>query len=384
MGLVALGGLLVTALAGFKIVRGRGDIWLPGYLSHLLAARASAGGTRHVLFVFVDHYEPDHGSQGVPELGAARNAEWLAGYRALADRHRDSYGRKPQHSWFYAADQRNDRVMAGLARAVHEGYGEIELHFHHGDDTNATLPAKLAGVLDWFRSHGALTSEDGKVSFAFIHGDWALDNSGTPGHCGVSRELTILKAAGCYGDFTFPAAGLPMQPRKVNSIYYATDDDRPKSYDTGVDAAVGRRGSGFLVFEGPLGLRWRWSVTEAAEVEEGHEPSPARVDDWVGAGIGVVGRPEWIFVKIHTHGIQSRRVVLGDAAHRMFSYLEDTYGRDPYRLHYVTAREAYNVVRAAEAGLTGDPDSYRDFEIKRPMNRSVAFARGEGSRASPP
>jgi hypothetical protein len=34
-----------------------------------------------------------------------------------------------------------------------------------------------------------------------------------------------------------------------------------------------------------------------------------------------------------------------------------------WRLHYVTAREAYNIVKAAEAGKTGDPANYRDFEI---------------------
>ena len=40
-----------------------------------------------------------------------------------------------------------------------------------------------------------------------------------------------------------------------------------------------------------------------------------------------------------------------------------------YKLHYVTAREAYNIVRAAEDGKTGDPDAYRDYDISHPFNR---------------
>jgi hypothetical protein len=35
-----------------------------------------------------------------------------------------------------------------------------------------------------------------------------------------------------------------------------------------------------------------------------------------------------------------------------------------YVLHYVTAREAYNVVRAAMDGQGGDPDAYRDWDVK--------------------
>src|SRR5262249_8637394 len=40
-------------------------------------------------------------------------------------------------------------------------------------------------------------------------------------------------------------------------------------------------------------------------------------------------------------------------------------------LHYVTAREAYNVAKAAEAGCSGDPNRYRDFEVPPPANRKV-------------
>jgi hypothetical protein len=57
---------------------------------------------------------------------------------------------------------------------------------------------------------------------------------------------------------------------------------------------------------------------------------------------------------------------------RAFSYLEQRYndGAD-WKLHYVSAREMYNIVKAAEAGRDGDPGAYRDFEIPRPAYRKT-------------
>ena len=51
----------------------------------------------------------------------------------------------------------------------------------------------------------------------------------------------------------------------------------------------------------------------------------------------------------------------------MFTYLESKYndGKN-YVLHYVSAREMYNIAVAAEAGKTGNPGEYRDFKIPRP------------------
>ena len=51
---------------------------------------------------------------------------------------------------------------------------------------------------------------------------------------------------------------------------------------------------------------------------------------------------------------------------KMFSYLENKYNNSiKYKLHYVTAREMYNLIKAAEAGDAGDPSLYRDFLIKQ-------------------
>jgi hypothetical protein len=80
----------------------------------------------------------------------------------------------------------------------------------------------------------------------------------------------------------------------------------------------------------------------------------------------VRGRPEWLFVKLHTHGaIESDfDALFGEKALAMHQTLATQLNDDRrYRLHYVTARQAYNVIKAAEAGLDGSPADFYDFRI---------------------
>jgi hypothetical protein len=87
----------------------------------------------------------------------------------------------------------------------------------------------------------------------------------------------------------------------------------------------------------------------------------------------VTGRPDWIFVKVHTHGTQEGDVdtILGAPTDAMFSDLETRYNDgERYKLHYVTAREMYNIVKAAEAGCAGEPGNYRDYVIPAPTFRA--------------
>ncbi|MGA1841288.1 MAG: hypothetical protein ACMUIU_11745 [bacterium] len=364
---------IFVVLVMFKIVKWKMYVWIPDYLSQIASEDKgpvrSHEDIKHIMFMFVDHYEPGRGMKGTE-----KNLYWLKEYMEMADRHYDSYGRSPQHTWFYAYDHKNEDVVKALANAVYLGYGEIEFHWHHGNDTNETFPEKLKEGLQWFNSFGAMKTvgDDEIVAFGFIHGNWALDNSTVIEHCGVSRELDILKNAGCYADFTFPSFGSDAQPSKINSIYYVQDDDNPKSYGKGKDAEVGKiQREKFMIFEGPLCLAFRREMVECGAVGTDYMPSLSRVDKWISQKIGVRGRPEWIFVKVYTHGIQSRNVFFGKQTDQMFDYLEQKYGTGDYRLHYITSREAYNIVRAAEDGLSDDPDLYRNYEIKEPINKYI-------------
>ena len=106
----------------------------------------------------------------------------------------------------------------------------------------------------------------------------------------------------------------------------------------------------------------------------GYTPELTRFRRWVDACIAVRGRPEWVFVKVHTHGAPERNAatLLGPG----MAALHDAIGREfndgrRYRLHYVTAREMFNIVRAAEAGEAGNPGDYRDYLLPRPQAAGV-------------
>jgi len=256
------------------------------------------------------------------------------------------------------------------------------MHLHHESDTPEGFEEKLETAKAEFSRHGAFITKESpaKFAFGFIHGDFALNNSRERGRwCGVDNELRILRRAGCYADFTLPAAPQAAQTRKINSIYYAKDiPGKRKSHTKGVDVRVGGGSSGdLMLIQGPLALRWvkrKWGFFPGIEsgcILGNNAGAPDRIDLWVGQNIHVKGRPEWTFVKVHCHGAQEddEDALLGEKASEMFGYLEKKYSPERgYRLHYVTAREMYNMVKAAEAGREGDPWTYRNYLIKRYRN----------------
>lgn len=382
--------IVALALVAWRFIRARNmQIWLPRWIFRKRLPAVS--GTTHVLFCFVDHFEPMHGKVGL-ERQRARVDRWCRDYRAMASRHRDADGRPPQHGFFYPEEEYLEEHLAKIESLCRDGYGEIEVHLHHDNDTEENFRTSINRFKTLLHEkHGALpvNPENGEITFAFIHGNWCLDNS-LPGGgwCGLDNELTLLRELECYADFTMPSAPSPTQTTTINSIYYATDDPlKPKSHDTGTPARVGTPGSGdLLLVQGPLGLNWRdrrhgiIPRIENSDIRANYPPTPARIDGWINAGIHVHGRPEWRFVKIHTHGAPEPEadVVLGPHVDAMFSYLEDNYNDgERYVLHYVTARELYNIVKAAEAGHVGNPDDYRDFVLRPPRS---SFS-GQRSRA---
>ncbi|WP_246191933.1 hypothetical protein [Pseudoxanthomonas sangjuensis] len=379
--LAALASAGVVALLVWRLLRARNmEIWIGSWLRR--RPPRVDDRTVHVMFCFVDHFEPMwHGADVATQR--ARVDRWCRDYRALASRHRDADGRPPQHSFFYPAEEYAPEYLDKLAELCADGYGEIEVHLHHDNDTEANF---RAGMSDFCRilheRHGALPRDpaSGELRFGFIHGNWCLDNSRPDGRwCGINNELVLLRELGCYADFTLPSAPSDTQTRTINSIYYATDDPHaPKSHDSGTPVRVGGAPVGdLMLIQGPLGLNWRdrrFGVVpriENADVRGGQPPTPDRVDAWIRTGVHVEGRPEWVFVKVHTHGTQEADMdtLLGAPADAMHAHLESAYNDGKrYALHYVSAREAYNIAKAAEAGREGNPHDYRDFVLPPPKS----------------
>lgn len=371
---LVLAGL--AAVLVYVVLRSRNmHLWIRDYL---FARRQRVSGEPvHVLFCFVDHYEPMWGKADY-DTEVARVDRWCREYPAMASRHADAEGRAPQHTFFYPEEEYRQEHLEKIAQLCEAGFGEVEIHLHHDNDTAEGLREKLGGFLKTLdESHQLMPRhDDGRYAWSFIHGNWALDNSRPDGRwCGVNNELRVLAEMGCYADFTLPSAPSDTQTATINSIYYAQGKDgQCKGHDRGVPVRVGGSPCGdLMIIQGPLMLNWRdrklglMPRIENSDVRRSQPPTADRVDLWVKAGITVEGRPDWLFIKVHTHGTQDGDMdtLLGAPADALFTDLETRYNDGKrYCLHYVNAREMYNIARAAEAGERGNPVDYRDYVIQ--------------------
>ena len=349
--------------------------WLRGYGRHLVrnALTPRVDGPRHVLFALCDHYEPLWAGAD-DATGLARVRTWRDDYPKLGE-FRDADGHPPRHSFFFPGEEYRPEFLDDLASLARAGLGEVEVHLHHDGDTEATLTEKLEDTLAKFAAHGHLSRRGEGYAWAFIHGNWSLAN-GRPDKrwCGVDAELPLLWRLGCYADYTFPSAPDPCQSDMVNQIYWPTGDlSRRRSYDAGEPAKLGRSfDDRLLMITGPLALvkKGRFGMRiENGALTGDDPPSAARVDSWIAQGIHVAGRPDWLFVKVHTHGAieKAAQSLLGADGRAMHQHLTERYNDGTqWRLHYVTAREMYNLARAAMDGKAGDPNPWRDYVVPPP------------------
>jgi hypothetical protein len=346
-------------------------LWLPTWLGRLRRPWSPYRET-HLILCVCDHFEPFHRATAAEAL--SRVQRWEKEFPILSAAFSDSAGQPLSHTFFYPIEQYDPPVLESLARLCRSTPCETEIHLHHQNDTPAGLAAALEKGKRDLASHGLLSADtaQGSIRFGFIHGNWALDNSHPArAHCGVLNELRVLEQAGCYADFTMPSAPDATQTATINSIYYATPSDRPKSHNRGRLARVGvTEPSGFLLVQGPLGLNWhrrKWGLIpriENGDLTPRNPPAASRLRLWLDIGIHVEGRPEWVFAKLHTHGGLPRNMemLLGAPMREFHRSLPELAAAHPgLHFHYVTARQLVNMVHAAEAGHSGDPARYRDF-----------------------
>jgi hypothetical protein len=362
------------------VLRGRAlDRWLFTYLKEIPRRWLRRPGNKplHLLLAIADHFEPDWGRASA-EVARARVKRWVEDYPRQFGGFRDHDGRPPRHTFFYPMEVYQPEHLDALAGLCREGFGEVEIHLHHDHDTAEALREKLLGYKETLAGrHGLLARNraTGALAYGFVHGNWALDNALPDGRwCGVNNELDILRETGCYADFTLPAAPNPAQTRKINSIYYARDDPhRPRSHDTGLDLGAGPAPADALVLiQGPLVLDWarrKWGLLPRIENACIQHNQPARIERlgaWLQAAVQVPARPDWYFVKLHTHGAPeaNQEVLLGEPMVRFHRALAERAAADPnFHYHYVTARELYNLARAAEAGWQGSVAEAWDYEL---------------------
>lgn len=342
----------------------RHNVSIPGHRSPL--DRMLNAEEQHVFIAVCDHYEPDNASPP-RHVADDRVARWCREYPQLFGHFEDSRGRAPQHSFFYPQDEYFvPEYLDQLHTLCAAGFGDVEIHLHHDNDTEDQLREKLESFRETLVNRHGLLRQDpqtGETVYGFIHGNWALCNSREDGRwCGVNDELTILRETGCYADFTMPSAPSGTQTRVVNSIYYgASDSRRPKSHDRGTAASFGVRPpqDHLLMVQGPLTMDWQdRSRGVMPRIENGdllnrRPPNWHRFQQWMKCGVHVSGRPDWCFIKLHTHGCKDGNIdtLLGEDTqqfHRELAQYRKEHAN--FHVYYVTAWEMAQMVHQAEAG----------------------------------
>jgi hypothetical protein len=381
--------------------------WFPAYLWQRCLRRTLDVRPVHLIIALADHFEPsiEPGASGAyADRGeqVRRLEKWCREYPGAVDAWRDDEGRPFRHTYFYPAEQYDGALIDRLAEHCHDGWGEIEIHLHHGvktPDTRENTRRVLSEFRDDLEARGCLSREDGvgPPRYAFVHGNWALANSAQGRFCGVDGEMQILAETGCYADFTLPAPS-SAQVRKINAIYECSLPLNQRApHRRGRDLQSGRAPKIFpLIIQGPLqinfGRRKRgrpFPGIEDSALTSANPPTMERLRLWRQAAITVHGRPEWLFVKLHCHGMDPRdeQAMLGAP---MQNFLRDLTApgleKRGYHVHFATAREMVNIALAACDGNSGNPGQYRDyrFRLNRASgeNESLLLASASGRRES--
>jgi len=353
-------GLGIVGAGAYAGIRKRGmHRWLGSYLATRSKRRAPKPGEPVTLLLCVcDHFEPKLGGEP-PDVARQRVKRWVEEYPKLFGNFRDSDGRPPRHTFFYPAEEYEPEYLDDLAKLCRAGFGEVEIHLHHDNDTEENLRRTLLEFKKTLHERHGLLSRDertGEITYGFIHGNWALNNSRSDGKCcGVDNELDVLRETGCYADFTLPSAPSETQTRKINSVYWAVNcPGKSKSHDSGIDFGSGPQPeNSLLMIQGPLLLDWRrrryflLPGVENACIQGNQAPSMDRLNLWLKARIQIPTQPDWYFVKLHTHGADEKNmpVLLGEPMVRFHEDLKKRAANDPsFRYRYLTAREMVQFV----------------------------------------
>ncbi|HWY57526.1 MAG TPA: hypothetical protein VNZ03_23885 [Terriglobales bacterium] len=358
--------------------------WVPNYFWQRISRRVPRGPL-HLMITLADHFEPaivpGNGYARAPYTEQIQRLEtWCEQYPKLVGKWHDHDGHTFKHTYFYPAEQYDAGLVSQLADHCRAGWGEIEVHLHHGmnaPDTALNTHRTLVNFRDTLASqHRALSYLDGAGSpvYAFVHGNFALANSSKGVACGVDSEMQVLAETGCYADMTLPTGYFhPAQIGKINSLYecgMSLSERAP--HRRGRDLRRGRAPAILpIMVQGPLMLDFASTRSRHFSIENGaltraNPPSLSRLQSWKRAAVRVAGRPDWLFIKLHCHSMDPTQhpAVLGDAMSGFLRELVEGANQRGEFLHFVSAREMVNIIFAACDGHEGNPGQYRNYRLK--------------------
>ena len=221
-----LGGLLVLVVAGgaavWALLRSRNmHIWIFDYLRRRSPEKVA--GPVHVMFCFVDHFEPMWKGADLATQ-RARVDRWCHDYRALAARHSDADGRPPQHTFFYPEEEYAEEHLDKLAALCADGYGEIEVHLHHDNDTEANFRQSITRFCRILHEHhGARPAPRATTGCAsgssMATGAWTTR---VPMAAGAASTMNSCCCGNSVAMPISPSHRLPAKPRPAPSIQSTT------------------------------------------------------------------------------------------------------------------------------------------------------------------
>lgn len=365
--------------------------WLlryPAWRAGEFVSRAKGpSGSSHLIFIVANHFEPGLGKPALERL-----EKWCELARATGDAIRDHDGTPFRHTNFFPAEQYERPLLEMLSDLQADGYGEVEIHLHHGVDEPDTAE-NTRRQLETFRDvlaeeHRCLSRFVGappgsQPKYGFVHGNWALANSAGGRFCGVDSEMQILQDTGCYADFTLPSVPFQSQVPRINTIYQCGNSlAEARPHRSGRSLRVGDELQLPIIFTGPLVFDWTRRVRglpiprmEDGALAQNYPLTMDRLDRWRSAGIGVKERPEWIFIKLYSHGFfdWDQDLMIGEQMKRFMGEVLETAERSgEFKVHFASAREAFNMVTAAVDGKEGQPGAYRDYKLQQIMDEPVA------------
>ncbi len=156
------------------------QIWGPSYIRQRVRwiAQHNVPSLQRIWVAIADHFEPKWRRA---DLGTAQSrvALWRSGWPDIARRCRpDSVGNTPRYTFFFPEEEYHPSLIEPLAEMVRDGIADVEVHLHHDGEGRQNFVDRITNFCRVLHGeHGLLHKSNAKLTFGFIHGNWALDNS---------------------------------------------------------------------------------------------------------------------------------------------------------------------------------------------------------------
>ncbi len=255
---------------------------------------------------------------------------------------------------------------------------DIQIHIHHENVTYNT-DHKSSAVIDFIQSPLARHFEEERFDLLvklslkataeeigrklerwfFVHGHWGL-NASDPAVCHLTREIAILRANGCLGDFTVPSGRPAVNPR-LEVPYFVTPTDAPKGYDlqeAGPELAYGNktakdRGK-FLIWSSLIKHRGASLDYYAPWLRKRLDDIDALAHEYIAQSYLVDGT---LFIKTHAHSMHPQyyddtRLAIFPHAYppiqNLLCVLFDAAASAGADVSFLTASEVYDLLVTAD------------------------------------